>query len=49
MLRTPPGPGALLQASIDPLVAIATLGIVNLYSATSVYSGARAEQYVNQV
>jgi putative colanic acid biosysnthesis UDP-glucose lipid carrier transferase len=28
MLRTPPGPGALLQASIDPLVAIATLGAV---------------------
>jgi putative colanic acid biosynthesis UDP-glucose lipid carrier transferase len=25
MLRTPPGPGALLQASIDPLVAIGTL------------------------
>lgn len=28
---------------------IAVIGIVNLYSATSVYSGARAEQYVNQV
>jgi rod shape determining protein RodA len=28
---------------------IAVVGIVNLYSATSVYSGARAEQYVNQV
>src|SRR5256714_1467827 len=28
MLRTPPGPGALLQACIDPLVAIATLGAV---------------------
>jgi putative colanic acid biosysnthesis UDP-glucose lipid carrier transferase len=25
MLRTPPGPGALLQASIDPLVAIGSL------------------------
>jgi rod shape determining protein RodA len=28
---------------------VAVVGIVNLYSATSVYSGARAEQYVNQV
>jgi len=28
---------------------VAVIGIVNLYSATSVYSGARAEQYVNQV
>jgi Undecaprenyl-phosphate glucose phosphotransferase len=28
MLRTPPGPGALLQASIDPLVAIASLAAV---------------------
>jgi putative colanic acid biosynthesis UDP-glucose lipid carrier transferase len=28
MLRTPPGPGALLQASIDPLVAIGTLAAV---------------------
>jgi rod shape determining protein RodA len=28
---------------------VALIGIVNLYSATSVYSGARAEQYVNQV
>jgi putative colanic acid biosynthesis UDP-glucose lipid carrier transferase len=28
LLRTPPGPGTLLQACIDPLVAIATLGAV---------------------
>ncbi len=28
MLRTPPGPGALLQACIDPLVAIGTLAAV---------------------
>jgi len=28
---------------------VAVIGIVNLYSATSVYSGVRAEQYVNQV
>ncbi len=28
MLRTPPGPGALVQASIDPLVAIGTLAAV---------------------
>jgi rod shape determining protein RodA len=28
---------------------VAVVGIVNLYSATSVYSGVRAEQYVNQV
>jgi rod shape determining protein RodA len=28
---------------------VAVIGIVNLYSATSVYSGARAEFYVNQV
>jgi rod shape determining protein RodA len=28
---------------------VAVLGIVNLYSATSVYTGARAEFYVNQV
>jgi rod shape determining protein RodA len=28
---------------------IAVVGIVNLYSATSVYTGARAEYYVNQV
>ncbi len=30
-------------------VAIAVLGVVNLYSATSVYSGARAELYISQV
>jgi putative colanic acid biosynthesis UDP-glucose lipid carrier transferase len=28
LLRTPPGPGTLLLACIDPLVAIATLGVV---------------------
>ena len=28
MLRTPPGPGALVQAAIDPLVAIGTLAAV---------------------
>jgi putative colanic acid biosynthesis UDP-glucose lipid carrier transferase len=28
MLRTPPGSGALLQATIDPLVAVGTLGAV---------------------
>jgi len=28
MLRTPPGPGALVQASVDPLVAIGTLAAV---------------------
>ncbi len=27
MLRTPPGPGALVQSAIDPLVATATLGV----------------------
>jgi putative colanic acid biosynthesis UDP-glucose lipid carrier transferase len=26
LLRTPPGPGTLLQACVDPLVAVATLG-----------------------
>jgi len=30
-------------------VSIALLGVVNLYSATSVYSGARAELYISQV
>jgi rod shape determining protein RodA len=30
-------------------VSIAVLGVVNLYSATSVYSGARAELYISQV
>ncbi|KYF50120.1 rod shape-determining protein RodA [Sorangium sp. So ce854] len=30
-------------------VAIAVLGVVNLYSATSVYSGSRAELYISQV
>lgn len=30
-------------------VAIAVLGVVNLYSATSVYSGARAELYIQQI
>jgi putative colanic acid biosynthesis UDP-glucose lipid carrier transferase len=28
MLRSPPGPGALVQAAIDPVVAIGTLGAV---------------------
>ena len=27
MLRTPPGPGALVQSAIDPLVATATLAL----------------------
>jgi putative colanic acid biosynthesis UDP-glucose lipid carrier transferase len=32
MLRTPPGPGALVQAAIDPVVAIGTLaGVVTLF------------------
>lgn len=31
LLRTPPGPGTLLQACIDPLVAIATLGAAVSY------------------
>jgi putative colanic acid biosynthesis UDP-glucose lipid carrier transferase len=32
MLRTPPGPGALLQACVDPLVAIGTLaGVVSFF------------------
>jgi rod shape determining protein RodA len=30
-------------------VSISVLGVVNLYSATSVYSGARAELYISQV
>jgi len=30
-------------------VIIAVLGVINLYSATSVYSGARAELYISQV
>ena len=32
MLRTPPGPGTLLQASIDPAVAIGTLAAVVAFS-----------------
>src|SRR5438105_1992378 len=32
MLRTPPGPGTLLQASIDPLVAIGALAAVVSFS-----------------
>ncbi|TAK85081.1 MAG: undecaprenyl-phosphate glucose phosphotransferase [Betaproteobacteria bacterium] len=32
MLRSPPGPGALVQASIDPVVSIGTLaGVVSLF------------------
>ncbi|MFN7135451.1 MAG: FtsW/RodA/SpoVE family cell cycle protein, partial [Myxococcales bacterium] len=31
------------------VVAIAVAGVINLYSATSVYSGTRAELYINQI
>ena len=30
-------------------VLVAVLGVINLYSATSVYSGARAELYISQI